>query len=168
MGLFSKKKSAEPIPRPNPPFMPTQPSVGNIPLKDQLNISKSMDSSKLPPLPTDIISEKPQINEKMNDVDNKMNKLDNRLSQIDSPLPAPKAISPKPGAKVFIRIDKYTEIINTINNMESKINELKNAVNKINDLRNAEQQLVDSWNKLVEEAQAKVNDVSSKLPPANR
>ncbi len=77
-------------------------------------------------------------------------------------------ISSKPGAKVFIRLDKYTEIINTINTMESKINELKNALTKINDLRNSEQQLVDSWNKLVDEAQAKVNDVSSKLPPANR
>ena len=168
MGLFSKKKPTEPVPRPNPPFMPSQPS-GDMPLKDRLNLNKSMASSDLPPLPADLGSENKPIQENLDTVSDKMENIDNRLSQMESSLPSPQPMaSPKPGAKVFIRLDKYTEIINTINNMESKINELKNAINKINDLRNAEQQLVDSWNKLVDEAQAKVNDVSSKLPPANR
>ena len=40
MGLFSKKKPAEPVPRPNPPFMPSQPS-GDMPLKDRLNLNKT-------------------------------------------------------------------------------------------------------------------------------
>jgi len=182
MGLFSKKKPTEPVPRPNPPFMPSQPS-GDMPLKDRLNLNKSMASSDLPPLPADLGSENKPIQENLDTVSDKLDDnenslktadlaleaIDNRISQMESSLPSPQPMaSPKPGAKVFIRLDKYTEIINTINNMESKINELKNAINKINDLRNAEQQLVDSWNKLVDEAQAKVNDVSSKLPPANR
>ncbi len=174
MGLFSKKTPAEPVPRPNPPFMPSQSSSGDVPLKDRLSLNKSMPSTDLPPLPTDVTST-PEltpipITKNLNTVSNKMDNINDRLNQIESPLPSPQPIQsgPKPGAKVFIRLDKYTEIISTINNMESKINELKNAIGKINDLRNAEQQLVDSWNKLVDEAQAKVNDVSSKLPPANR
>ncbi len=168
MGLFSKKKPAEPVPRPNPPFMPTQPS-GDMPLKDRLNLNKSMAPTELPPLPADASSEPKPMQENLDSVADKMENIDNRLTQMESPLPAEQpSLGPKPGAKVFIRLDKYTEIITTINNMESKINELRNAINKINELRNAEQQLVDSWNKLVDEAQAKVNDVSSKLPPANR
>ncbi len=168
MGLFSKKKPAEPVPRPNPPFMPSQPS-GDMPLKDRLNLNKSMTPTELPPLPADASPEPKPVKENLDAVADKMANIDNRISQMETPLPTQQpSASPTPGAKVFIRLDKYTEIINTINNMESKINELKNAITKINDLRNAEQQLVDSWNKLVDEAQAKVNDVSSKLPPANR
>ncbi len=168
MGLFSKKKPAEPVPRPNPPFMPSQPS-GDMPLKDRLNLNKSMAPTELPLLPTDVSAEPKPVQDNLGAVADKMDNINNRLSKMENPLPSsqPEA-SPRPGAKVFIRLDKYTEIINTINNMEAKINELKNAITKINDLRNAEQQLVDSWNKLVDEAQAKVNDVSSKLPPANR
>jgi len=170
MGLFSKKTPAEPVPRPNPPFMPSQSSSGDMPLKDRLSLNKSMPSSDLPPLPTDVTSEPKPMTKNLDAVSDKMDNINDRLNQIESPLPSPQPMQsgPKPGAKVFIRLDKYTEIISTINNMESKINELKNAIGKINDLRNAEQQLVDSWNKLVDEAQAKVNDVSSKLPPANR
>ncbi len=167
MGLFSKKKPAEPVPRPNPPFMPTQPTSDSMSLKDQLSLDQEASPTELPPLPTDVSD---QMTGSLDNVSNKMDNINDRLNQIESPLPAPQQmqISSKPGAKVFIRLDKYTEIINTINTMESKINELKNALTKINDLRNSEQQLVDSWNKLVDEAQAKVNDVSSKLPPANR
>lgn len=170
MGLFSKKKPEEPVPRPNPPFMPNQPMPASSSLKDQLNLDQVESAPELPPLPVDVSVEPEQINDNLNTVADKIDDMDGRLNQMEAPLPAPQSIQegPKPGAKVFIRLDKYTEIISTINNMESKINELKNAINKINDLRNAEQQLVDSWNRLVDEAQSKVNDVSSKLPPANR
>jgi archaellum component FlaC len=139
-------------------------------LKDKLNLNKGMAPTELPPLPMDVTSEPIPVDQNLDAVADKMENITDRLNQIESPLPTPQPMQsgPKPGAKVFIRLDKYTEIINTINSMESKINELKNAIGKINDLRNAEQQLVDSWNKLVDEAQAKVNDVSSKLPPANR
>ena len=170
MGLFSKKKPEELIPRPNPPFMPNQPMPDSTPLKDQLNLDQVEPAPELPPLPAEVSMEPEQIDDNLNAVADKIDDMDGRLNQMESPLPAPQPIpeGPKPGAKVFIRLDKYTEIISTINSMESKINELKNAINKINDLRNAEQQLVDSWNRLVDEAQEKVNDVSSKLPPANR
>ena len=170
MGLFSKKKPEEPVPRPNPPFMPNQPMSSSNQLKNQLNLDQVGTVPELPPLPTDVSMEPEQTNSNLNAVSDKIDNIDSRLNQMETPLPTPQPIreGPKSGAKVFIRLDKYTEIISTINNMESKINELKNAINKINDLRNAEQQLVDSWNRLVDEAQAKVNDVSSKLPPANR
>ncbi len=170
MGLFSRKKPDEPVPRPNPPFMPNQSMPASSQLKDQLNLDQVGPAPELPPLPADVSMEPEQIKDNLNSVADKIDSMDGKLNQMEEPLPIPQPIreGPKPGAKVFIRLDKYTEIISTINNMESKINELKNAINKINDLRNAEQQLVDSWNRLVDEAQAKVNDVSSKLPPANR
>ncbi len=54
MGLFSKKKPAEPVPRPNPPFMPAQPTSDSLPLRDQLNLDQRTAPTELPPLPTDV------------------------------------------------------------------------------------------------------------------
>ena len=72
MGLFSKKKPEEPIPRPNPPFMPNQPMPDSILLKDQLNLDQVEPAPELPPLPADVSTEPAQINDNLNAVADKM------------------------------------------------------------------------------------------------
>lgn len=174
--FFGKRdeKQAPPVPRPTPPFMPTQPgqSTGK-PLSEQLNIDKPIliAPANLPPLPED-------ISQNVQDVSTKIDDIDERVSNIEQPAPqteqgmktepdqqAPPQAS---NAKVFVRLDKYNEIIGTVNNMESKVNDLQNALKKINEIRDAEQQIIDSWSNLINEAREKVNEVTSKLPPANR
>lgn len=69
---------------------------------------------------------------------------------------------------VFVRLDKYNAILKAIGNMESKINELRNTITKINSIKEQEDKIVKSWEALLHEAKAKVEDVSKKLPEVER
>ena len=82
-----------------------------------------------------------------------------------APEPSLKPAEPK-RAPVFIRIDKYQEIIDTVNQMESRINNLQNAVKKIGDIKGKEKDILDTWSSLLSEAKQKVDNVNSKLPEA--
>ena len=180
MGLFSKKKEQpQPMmPKPTAPFIPTQPSQGPS-LKDQLTMNKSqptMAPQGLPPLPSDISKDVGSVAKRVSAMSEKVSKLESELP----PLPEGNASEPtaqstpekptasQPGAKVFVRLDKYSDILKTINNMESKINELQNALGKITSIKDSEQQIIGSWNNLINEARDRVAEVNSKLPPLNR
>jgi len=176
MGLFSKKKEQpQPMmPKPTAPFIPTQPSQGPS-LKDQLEMNKpqpTMAPQGLPPLPSDISKDVGSVAKRVSAMSDKVSKLESELP----PLPegtgtaaAPeKPTASQPGAKVFVRLDKYSDILKTINNMESKINELQNALGKITSIKDSEQQIISSWNNLINEARDRVAEVNSKLPPLNR
>lgn len=66
-------------------------------------------------------------------------------------------------AKVFVRIDKYKDIMNTIDNMQHKINELQKTLNKISSIKTREAEIIAGWNALLSEAKNKVDEVSGKL-----
>lgn len=166
------------MPKPTAPFIPTQPSQGAS-LKDQLAINKpqpTMVPQGLPPLPSDISKDVGSVAKRVNAMSDKVSKLESELP----PLPEGNASAPtaqstpekptasEPGAKVFVRLDKYSDILKTINNMESKINELQNALGKITSIKDSEQQIISSWNSLINEARDRVAEVNSKLPPLNR
>ena len=177
MGLFGKKKEEPAMPKPTAPFVPSQPAMGTT-LSDQLNINQDNQpaSAGLPPLPADISAN-------VVDVSKKVDAMTERVSSMESDLPPlPEDTTPTPtaqpmstqespqntGAKVFVRLDKYSDILRTINTMESKINELQNALGKISTIKQSEQQVIESWNALINEAKEKVEEVNSKLPPLNR
>jgi|TARA_Y100000034_G_scaffold27310_1_gene32580 hypothetical protein len=179
MGLFGKKKEEPTMPKPTAPFVPSQPAQGAS-LRDQLNINQPAEQPApqgLPPLPEDISAN-------VEDVSKKVTAMTERVSDLESglpPLPEDNApVEPEPqtlpaqttpqntGAKVFVRLDKYSDILKTINTMEAKINELQNALGKISTIKQSEQQVIESWNALISEARDKVSEVNSKLPPLNR
>ena len=163
------------MPKPTAPFVPSQPAQGAS-LSDQLNINQNNQSAPagLPPLPEDISAN-------VVDVSRKVDAMSERVSSMESDLPPlPEDNAPAPqtlpaqttpqstGAKVFVRLDKYSDILKTINTMEAKINELQNALGKISTIKQSEQQVIESWNALIGEARDKVAEVNSKLPPLNR
>jgi hypothetical protein len=78
--------------------------------------------------------------------------------------PAPVAEAPKKSAKVFVQLNKYREIVSTVNKMENRIEDLKDSITKIKDIRAKERDLIESWNTLLTEAKSKIEDVHRKLP----
>ena len=76
---------------------------------------------------------------------------------------APREIAPPEEAKVFVRIDKYRDIMKTIEGMEYKMDELHRTLNKISGIKNKEFEIVEGWAAMLAEAKAKLDEVSSKL-----
>jgi hypothetical protein len=76
----------------------------------------------------------------------------------------PVAEAPKRGAKVFVQLNKYREIVSTVNKMENRIGDLQDSITKIKNIRAKEHELIDSWNTLLTEAKSKIEEVHRKLP----
>lgn len=181
MGLFSKKKEVQQVPRPLPPFMNADKQNNSDQLKNQLNMSQSglsMESNNLPKLPElnstnqeniqpaenfqDNLNNMNNLTNSLEDANQKINEMSNRMDAL------PNQTSQNKDVSVFVRLDKYNEVIKTVNNMEHKINELRHTISRLNEVRNNEQKLIDSWNSLIEEAETRIRDVTSKLPPARK
>ena len=178
MGLFGKKKEEPAMPKPTAPFVPSQPAQGAS-LSDQLNINQNNQSAPagLPPLPEDISANVVDVSKKVDAMTERVSSMESGLPPLpednapaeEAPQTLPAQTAPQStGAKVFVRLDKYSDILKTINTMEAKINELQNALGKISTIKQSEQQVIESWNALINEAKDKVEEVNSKLPPLNR
>lgn len=183
MKLFGKKK--EPAqPQPNTPFLPSNPQLPPLPpsqpaqkgtLAQNLGLDKDM--ARLPPLPEIAPREKipkedlgslPPLPSESKQPEQK----DWRpISTLDEPQPMiPKTRAPEheSRAPVFIRLDKYNEILSTVNQMESRINELQGAIKKIGDVKAKEQEMINNWTKLLDEAKRRVDNVNQRLPDTAR
>ena len=175
MGLFGKKKEEPAMPKPTAPFVPSQPPMGAT-LSDQLNINQDNQPAPtgLPPLPADISANVVDVSKKVDAMTERVSSMESELPPLPedtTPTEQPMSTQTAPqntGAKVFVRLDKYSDILRTINTMEAKINELQNALGKISTIKQSEQQVIESWNALINEAKDKVEEVNSKLPPLNR
>jgi hypothetical protein len=83
-----------------------------------------------------------------------------------APMPEPRPMPmapPSDKATVFVRIDKYRDIMKTITDMESKVEELKATLDRISSIKGREAEIVDGWNAMLQDAKAKLDDVHSKL-----
>ena len=67
------------------------------------------------------------------------------------------------GATVFVRIDKYRDIMETMESMYAKIEELKTTLNRISAIKGKEAEIIDGWNAMLQEAKAKLAEVNAKL-----
>jgi len=175
------------MPKPTAPFIPSQSDQGAS-LKDQLGMNQDKSASwtqestapaeapaGLPPIPEDISKDVGSVAKRVSAMSDKVSKLESELpplpenTEADTTKPdTTKPNASQPGAKVFVRLDKYSDILKTINHMEAKINELQNALGKITSIKDSEQQIIGSWNSLINEARDRVAEVNSKLPPLNR
>lgn len=57
---------------------------------------------------------------------------------------------------IFVKVDKYEDVLQTVNTIKSKVNEIKVTLGKINDLRNNEDAELESW-------QATIDDIEKKI-----
>ncbi len=66
-------------------------------------------------------------------------------------------------ATVFVRVDKYREIMQTIEGMQRKVDELQSTLDKIASIKEKEAEIIHGWGAMLQEAKAKVDEVNGKL-----
>jgi len=183
MKLFGKKKE-QALPQQKTPFLPTNPQLPPLPpgqpsQKGTLaqNLGLDRDLNKLPPLP-EIAPREKLPREDMGSLLPLPEERPQPKQQSWEPLPTMDNAQPalpkvrdtpqEPKAPVFIRLDKYNEILSTVGQMESRINELQGAIKKIGDVKAKEQDMINNWTKLLDEAKRRVDNVNQKLPDTAR
>ncbi|MBD3263263.1 hypothetical protein GF374_02700 [Candidatus Woesearchaeota archaeon] len=71
---------------------------------------------------------------------------------------------PKPGkAKVFVRIDKYRDVVKTLDSMQHKLMDLQRTLDKISSIKDREAEIISGWHALLAEAKDKIDHVDSEL-----
>ena len=74
---------------------------------------------------------------------------------------APPTVSDK--TTVFVRIDKYRDIMRTIETMQAKIDELNSTLNRISTIKQRESEIIDGWHAMLSDAKGKLDEISSKM-----
>ena len=64
---------------------------------------------------------------------------------------------------VFVKIDDYEDVINTIKAIRKKIEEAKETLLKINDLKNEEDHQIEMWQNALSEFEKKVDMIDHSL-----
>lgn len=148
MAFFKKKKEDEEA--------PTMPDIGMDELPPLPPLPGEEELSEVPPAPEPMPAPKgrrsaaPVIPE----------------MSMGAPMPEPRSVpmaNPSDKATVFVRIDKYRDIMKTIMDMESKVEELKATLDRISSIKGREAEIVDGWNAMLQDAKEKLDDVHSKL-----
>jgi len=74
-----------------------------------------------------------------------------------------KPTRPLERAPVFIKIDKYKELMKTVQSMQTKIDELQDTLEKISSIKSKEKEIIEGWGSLLTEVKGKVSEVNSKI-----
>lgn len=186
MPLFKKKVKAV---IPEPPKMPPYPEVSELKesLKQEIPELKE-DLPELPELPEGIDEKDESAEEIFKEIEReeeaekaaKMPKIKENLVQELSEKPAlPKLF--KTGKKVareggiskeameekakalFIKIDKFKEILASIELMEKKAAELEEIIRRLREVKAKEEELMTNWQKEIEELKVKVVSIEKAL-----
>jgi len=64
---------------------------------------------------------------------------------------------------VFVKIDEYKKILETINLIKGKIEKAKQEILSLSELRQREEIELNKWKEVLEEVENRVNNISSSL-----
>jgi len=67
------------------------------------------------------------------------------------------------GARVFVKISEYNEIVESLELIKDKLSEAKKALGDINELKNDEDSEISLWSSTLEDIEKKVEDIDNKL-----
>lgn len=70
---------------------------------------------------------------------------------------------PVESAAVFVRLDKYKDIMHVIEQMQNRLNELQHSLAKISAIKQKETEIIQGWHALMSESKAKVDELNQKL-----
>ena len=144
MSFFKKKKEDLP-PMPDLPPLPPLPDVSKAP--------------EIPAMPA-----LPEMTQEIAPEPIKLPAMPKVEQTRAIPFPDLEAEVPRQeAAKVFVRIDKYRDVMHIIANMQHKLHELQRTLDKISSIKTREAEIITGWNALLAEAKSKVDDVSGKL-----
>jgi hypothetical protein len=69
----------------------------------------------------------------------------------------------KPVATVFVKLDKYREVMRTVSEIDDKLAELKGTLDRIASIKTREGEIIDGWAAMLNDAKSRIDDVHSKL-----
>ncbi|NQV08743.1 hypothetical protein HQ529_02730 [Candidatus Woesearchaeota archaeon] len=69
----------------------------------------------------------------------------------------------KQGAHIFVKIDEYKDILDTLNILKNKMDEARELLNKINELKNDEDTELDLWHTELEEIERKISFIDKAM-----
>ena len=57
---------------------------------------------------------------------------------------------------IFVKVDKYEDVLDTMNAIKAKVNDIKVTLGKINELKNNEDAELEGWQTTVEDIEKKI------------
>jgi len=66
-------------------------------------------------------------------------------------------------ATVFVKLDKYRDIMRTVSEIDDKLAELKGTLDRISSIKSREGEIIDGWAAMLNDAKSRIDDVHSKL-----
>ena len=69
----------------------------------------------------------------------------------------------KPAATVFVKLDKYRDIMRTVSEIDDRLAELKATLDRISAIKTREGEIIDGWAAMLNDAKNKVDEVHSRL-----
>ncbi len=66
-------------------------------------------------------------------------------------------------AKIFVKINKYRNVLDGVGNIKNKLDEAKNILNEITELKRKEDEEISSWNAKIAEVVEKVEKIDNEL-----
>jgi len=67
------------------------------------------------------------------------------------------------GAKVFVKIDSYKDVLAVIDEVKGKLAEAKANLSKINQFRSDEEQDLQEWSASLADIEQRIGDIDTKL-----
>ncbi len=141
MAFFFRKKKEDELPE-LPPLPPLPEEEGMEQQEFSMNEEENISPAGLPPFPPPI--QAPAT-------------MPPRLM----PLPRPAGITET--ATVFVKIDKYKEIMQMVDSMNTKLEDLRHNLDKISAIKQRESEIIQGWNALLSESKAKIDELNRKL-----
>ena len=79
-------------------------------------------------------------------------------AELEQELAPPARVTP-----LFVRIDKYREILRTIKETQDKLENLRKTLDKIRDINTREAEIISGWTALMSDTKSKIDEISSGL-----
>ncbi len=73
------------------------------------------------------------------------------------------AASEQATATVFVRLDKYKDIMRTIENLQLRLDDLQRSLSKISSIKQKESEIMQGWGALMTESREKIDQLNQKL-----
>ncbi len=64
---------------------------------------------------------------------------------------------------IFIKVEKYEDIVNAVEVIRKKINEAKSTLAKINDMKTTEESELDKWSRDLTDVESKIDVIEGML-----
>lgn len=163
-----KERQELPERRMEPEFPEHKPFIP-APMKDRLseiNMDKRMPSLPMQqrklPLPN-IDNQERAIAKPMNISTPKQNEITN--------IPAEKNVSFKgiveeKRANVFVKLEKYNEILNNLETLDDRVKELEKIISRVQDYRSKEKDIMMKWNEILISTKDEIARITKSLPSA--